>query len=169
MVVNFFAAAVFSLMMCAFWWFIASHELVHAVKRKADMLYDTREKLMEDPVLRDLAIVLDTQINQAHMKVKQNVKHDEAYRTFQNRTLLFMRMGPIVSIYIGLLLATVMYNQTRTHYADDPHHLAFGHWWGLVLVLVSYVPEILFFLYVIEWLVPIGDYEVALRACGFRK
>ena len=29
------------------------------------------------------------------------------------------------------------------------------------LVFVSYVPEILFFLYVIEWMVPIGDYEVA--------
>ena len=120
-------------------------------------------------MLRDLAVVLDTQLNQAHRQVAGNVQHDEAYRNFQNRTLLLMRMGPIVSIYAGLLLASVMYNQTRTHYADDPHHLSFGHWWGLVLVLMSYIPELLFFLYVIEWSVPIGDYEVAMRACGYRK
>jgi hypothetical protein len=59
-------------------------------------------------------------------------------------------MAPLVATYAGLLLGAVVYNQTRTHYADDPRHLSFGHWGGMALVFVSYIPEIIFFLFVIE-------------------
>lgn len=169
MVVNFFAATVFSTLMCAFWWFIASQEMSQAVQRKAEMLYTTRAKLEEEPLLRDLATLLDVRVQQAEQALGDVVKDQEPYRQYQNGRLLFMWMAPLIATYAGLLCAAVVYNQTRTHCAGDERHLTFGHWGGLVLVFFSYIPEILFFLYVIERIVPIGDFEIAQRAGGYRS
>jgi hypothetical protein len=170
MVVNFFAAVVFAVLMCVFWWFAASQEMVHAVGRKAKVLYTTRRKLEEEPLLRDLATVLDAKMYQAEKEIGAAAPDAEAYRMAQNRHLLFMWMGPMIAVYGGLLLGAIVYNQTRTHYAESPnHHLTFGHWAGLLLVFFSYIPEIMFFLFVIEWMVPMGDYEITERLCGFKK
>jgi hypothetical protein len=150
MVVNFFAVTVFATLMCVFWWFIASQEMIHAVKRKAKVLYTTRETLDEEPLLRDLATLLDTKMHQTQKEMSGFVDDSEAYRNAQNQKLMFMWMGPLISVYGGLLLAAVTYNVTRTHFANDPRHLSFGHWGGMIMVFFSYIPEILFFLFVIE-------------------
>ena len=153
-----------------FWWYIASQELTHAVHRKAQLLYTARERLAEEPLLQDAATLLDVQVHQLEQKAREsNVRASEAYRVFQNRRLMIMWMLPVIAVYAGCLAGTVVYNQTRTRCADDPHHLSFGHWGGLCMVFFSYVPEILFFLFVIEWLVPVGDYEVIQRALNLRR
>jgi hypothetical protein len=167
MVVNFFAATVFTLLMCAFWWVVGSREISAAVQRKADILYTARKKLDDEPLLRDLATMMDVRVNELHKQLEVSAKQNEAYRQFQNKQLMLMWMSPIITLYLGLFLAAVAYNQTRTYIANDPRSLSFGHWCALVLVFFSYIPEILFFLFVIEWKVPIGDYEMGLRMCGF--
>jgi hypothetical protein len=169
MVVNFFAAAVFATFMCGFWWFVASQEVVSAVKRKAEVLYSTRQQLDHEPLLSDLAVLLDGKMNQLQKENAAAVGPSEAYRMVQNRKLLWMWMGPLIAVYVGLMLAFIVFNQTRTHYADDPRHFTFGHGGGLVLVFFSYIPEILFFLYVVELLVPMGDYEIMQRVLGFEQ
>ena len=71
-----------------------------------------------------------------------------------------------VGCFVALLLGVITYNQTRTHWFSDAHNLSRGHWVGLFLVLFSYMPELLFFLFVIEWNVPMGDYDMAQCAAG---
>ena len=100
------------------------------------------------------------------------LKHTEvsrAYRKHQNRNVTMMWMLPVVAAYAGLLLAAITFNLVRTHYVGDHHrNLTFGHWAGILFVFFGYIPEILFLLFVIEWNVPIGDYEMMQRTSGFR-
>ena len=169
MVVNFFAATVFAALMCVFWWFVASQEMTHAVRRKANLLFVTREAIDQEPLLRDAGLLLDARMHALERGIQdRNVRAKEAYRVAQNRRLMLMWMAPLLAVYAGLLLATIVYNHTRTHCANDPRALTFGHWGGMILVFFSYIPEILFFLFVIEWMVPIGDYDIMQRVLGLR-
>ena len=167
MVVNFFAATVFVILMVAFWWVIASEEMSNAVQRKAKVLVTAHEHLEQEPLLRDLSDLLN-----GHMqRMKSGTKHTElskSYRKYQNRNVTMMWMLPVVSAYAGLLVAAITFNLVRTHYVGDHRSLSFGHWAGILFVFFGYIPEILFLLFVIEWNVPIGDYEMLQRTSGFR-
>lgn len=114
MVVSFFAATVFCALMCAFWWYIASQEMSQAVKRKAELLHTTRQKLGEEAMLRDLAAVLDARVHQMHRMVEPVAAQEEAYRMFQNGNVMRMWMGPIVAAYAGLLASRMHRRHERT-------------------------------------------------------
>ena len=168
MVVNFFAATVFTVLMCAFWWVIGSNELSAAVQRKAQVLYTARKNLEQEPLLWNLALFMDLRVEELEKQMVVPAQQKEKYRQHQNWRLMLQWMSPIIALYLGLFLAAVVYNQTRTHLAKDPHSLSFGHWCGMGLVFLSYIPEILLFLFVIEWYIPIGDWEIGQRISGLR-
>ena len=167
LVVNVFAATVFAILMVAFWWVIASEEMSNAVQRKAKVLVTAHQHLEQEPLLRDLSNLLNGHIQRMGSGMK-HTKASKSYRNYQNQNVTMMWMLPVVSAYAGLLLAAITFNLVRTHCVGDHRSLSFGHWAGILFVFFGYIPEILFLLFVIEWNVPIGDYEMLQRTNGFR-
>ena len=71
---------IFSVFMCLFWWYFASQEMSNAVKRKARVLHTVREAITMDPNLakkkrmpgldlKDLALWMDIQVTQTHIRL----------------------------------------------------------------------------------------------------
>ena len=85
-------------------------------------------------------------------------------RSLHNRRLLVRIAGPFVTLTLGILLALVVHHACRR----EPRGLQRAHWYGLVFVLVAYLPEVLLFFAVINQHVAIGDTELVRLLLGYR-
>ena len=86
-------------------------------------------------------------------------REQAAARRIYNRRLLWRFAGPFVGLTGGLLLGLLAHNAARR----PPRRLERAHWLGIALVFVAYLPEVLFFLAVINRHVAIGDVELLRR------
>ena len=134
--------------------------MLNAVARKGSILFTIRDALYRDPQLLPATALLDDRILRTHAHVRSESQRWQAYCDTQNRKLLLFWMAPVIAIFLALLLGMVSYNYTRGRVGDPSCSLTVGHWAGLLLVFFSYVPELLFFLFVIERHVPMGGQVV---------
>jgi hypothetical protein len=167
MVVNAFAALVFAALMFVFWWFLASRELRNTVQRKADVLRVARAQLAasESEELRDAATLLDLAVDRLERENRGSAAAHETARTRFNLWLGWTFIAPFLAAVLGLLLGFVTYNRVMT-LRGAPRPMRFGHWFGLGAVLLSYIPEVLFFLFVVEHYAILGDYELVRYLMG---
>jgi hypothetical protein len=160
MTVNLFALLVFYVLQTMFWWFIASQEVKENVRRKARALYSARTILRRHGMV-DEAVLLDAQIQQTLAAARPRADDADREAHTQNVERTKQWIGPPVMTVAVLFLATYAYNRARKR------RLTIGHRIGMGLVLLSYIPEILFFLFVIERYNAMGVHQVARRALGF--
>ena len=167
MVVNLFAGIIFASLMVLFWWVIGSNEVRRTVERKADVLRTVRRQLGTTTELRDIATMMDVGVYRAEREMREEAALQKVARDRYNLQMVWTYMGPFLGLLLGLLFAFIAHNRVMTM-RHTPCELERGHWFGLVAVFLSYVPEVLFFLFVIEHFTIVGDYELLQRAAGFR-
>ena len=168
MVVNVFAALVFTVLMTVFWWFFASTEMANTVERKADVLRALRAQLAASPAWADAATLLDVRLHEVERDMAQDAEDQRVARRRFNVALTWCYLAPFIAGLLGLLLGLATYNRVMT-LRGQPRPFEFGHRAGLAAVFLSYIPEVLFFLFVVEHYTIIGDYEAVQRLAGVRE
>jgi hypothetical protein len=168
LLVNMFAVLVFVVLMCLFWWLVGSTEVRRTVERKGELLHALRRAAAHSQVLdvRASADLLDAKMYALEHGSREAAKRNEAGRRAYNLALLYMYVFPIVALLLCAVGGLAVHNVVMTRRANRPHTLTFGHWFGLPGAVLGYLPEVLFFLLVVERYVILGDFELVRRACG---
>lgn len=144
-------------------------ELRRNVEHKGELLHAAREAAAaQSGSLRVAADALDGAMYDMEHRTATEAAEHRAARHAYNLKLLLSYVGPVVALLVGMMVGLVVHNGVMTR-RGRPHHLEFGHWCGFPFAFVGYLPEILFFLLVIERYIIMGDYELLMRACGFRQ
>lgn len=143
----------FVVVQTAFFWLVGARQLDKAVQEKASLLCATRRNLQAHGA-RDALKMLDTVVfteldAYAEEADKQAKRREEA-----NLNLVVRWIGPLILVLVGLLVAIIIFNRARKQ------SLGFEHYFGLVLVVVSYVTELMFFFFVVRQYNLMGDYEI---------
>lgn len=144
----------FAVVQTLFYKYIGSRELDRTVKHKSSILRTVRENLeknhLEAPVL-----LLDAAVLRAGVTKRQEARVKAAERNAANNRLIMRWIGPILFLLLLVIIALVLFNRKKDRSFE------FAHWFGMALVVFVYVPEILFFFFVIERYQMVGDYELA--------
>lgn len=163
-----FAVLVFTLLMTLFWVFIASEEVRSAVKRKSTALPVLRRELDKTKSLRDGVMLLDSQITKLEKDARPNASAERESRGYYNYQILMRWVVPVVAAFAGIWLGLLTHNLVMSK-RGQPRSFDLGHWCGTGFVFLSYVPEVLFFLFVIERYIVAGDYDLIRTACGMPR
>ena len=163
-----FAVTVFTSLMCIFWWIFASNEVRTVARHKSGALHVLRRELDKRAQMKDAVIMLDAKITEAERGARAKATSEAASRTAHNANLMLRLAGPVVALYAGCFVGLSVHNVVMGM-RGQPRPFTRGHWWGALFVFISYIPEVLFFLCVIERYNVAGNYSMMRQACGFRE
>jgi hypothetical protein len=159
LVVVLFGIWFFVALQILFWWTIASKEVQHAIAKKTATLHVMRDVLRQNGLDTEL-LFLDSTL--AHAETSNRRLAIEAGRTqgAQNMRRTVVWLFPVLGVITVMLLGCVVYNLRYGH------RMSFGHWMGMVLVLLSYAPEVLLFVFVVNRFHVIGDFDLLRHGLG---
>lgn len=132
---------------------VGAQQLDRTVQEKAKVLRVIRENLEENE-LRTPILLLDAAVLRTGVTKRDQANREKEKRKDMNNDLIVRWMGPLALFLIGAIILVLVYN--RKHQRP----LTFAHYVGLVLVVVSYVTELMFFFFVVRKYVIVGDYEL---------
>jgi hypothetical protein len=153
---------VFVLIQTAFIWYIGSNEVLNVVQKKADILSSAR-RIFHRTGHNVSTQFLDTLMKNAQDSITDwDRKSDTGERDARNWALVKTWVGPWV-VCAGVLASVCAMILVRS----PSHQFGPAQWMvGLPLIIVSYIGEILFFLFVVERYIIIGDFEVIRLLLG---
>ena len=161
-IVNVVNLLFFALVQTLFFIFVASRIESDVVKRKGEALLQLRQLISKHPCerFRHLGCFIDRAVVEARISRQAHVIREEASREESNIDLLRRWLGPVIltlTILVGLLFLRGAYGRYRS---GTPIMSVVGGV-GLLMVVLAYTTELLFYFGVVRRYQHIGDWQVA--------
>ena len=158
----------FVVIQTAFFWLVGSQEAVHVVKSKGKVLSEGR-RMLQASGQHFATVSLDTVMSDMAEQVSDPRELERLHKENQreNWALVKRYIGPWViaagALLVACLLVVLLYPRGR---GETGSRLGLAHGVGLALVVVSYLGEVLLFLYVIQRYMMFGDFEMTRLLLG---
>lgn len=140
----------FIIVQCLIFWFVSSRELERVMLHTTDTLVDLRRNLRSTEGQDATVSLLDGLVvgmgHGSNSKTPDKLKEEQDHLKHENLMLLVRYAGSYLLFVVILLVCLLIYNRIKKR--------PFGqaHWFGLALVVMAYVAEILLlFLVIMPW------------------
>ena len=153
---------VFVLTQTAFFWYIGSNEVLNVVREKANIASSAR-RIFKRTGHDVCTQFLDTVMGDAQKSVAGwDRTGDTRARDAKNWTLVMKWVGPwVISTSVMACVCAIILILSPSHRFGRVQWMV-----GLPLIVLSYIGEILFFLFVVERYIIVGDFEVIRLLLG---
>ena len=142
-----------------FYWFIASRQIDNVCASKAKILVILREQMQREGRHEEI-LALDAAVLGAAEQKRLMVENERKQRDQANKTLIRKWILPPIIVATLLIIGLVGYNHTRRY------PFTFAHKFGLCLVLLAYVTEIFFYVFVVRPYVMVSDSDILCGVTG---
>jgi hypothetical protein len=154
---------VFVVVQTAFFWFVASRELVTVAKKNAQLISRMRAQLRRQPGQDFPVAVLDATMQDATSAVdERELARLESEAEAGNRQLVLRMIAPFAGAMVVVILVLCVVNRLRGL------RLGRAQYMGVAFVFGAYTTELLLFFFVVKPWAHVGPFAMmdAMLGCG---